>query len=204
MEWYEDGRHWHSEDFGPAHQGRVRALLADGCEPKPVYFDAGSSGHLPSSDDWWIYDGTLGAPRADTLCAACACGWRGTSHLALDWDRIKDLRDDVEVTGLREEWTAHLAQVEARTVPLPEALEDQLARLTDTLDRLADDAPLAALKTAAVLERLAQEAGRRAAYGLDIDGETSWETVATGLGTTAEEARTRCRKYLRNSGTGMR
>ncbi|MET9800138.1 hypothetical protein [Streptomyces sp. NPDC006368] len=196
MEWYEDGQRWHSEDFGRAHQGRVRALLADGCEPKPVFFAVGSSGHVPSSDEWWIYDGTLGAPRADTLCAACACGWRGTGRLALDWDRTENLRDDVDVHALREEWTSHLARVEARTVPLPEGLDDQLALLTDTLGRLADDAPLAAMKAAARLERLAHGVGHRAAYGLDVDDETSWETMATGLGTTVEEARARWRTYL--------
>ncbi|MFI6343908.1 hypothetical protein [Streptomyces sp. NPDC050560] len=185
------GEWWYSEDLGEAHRGRPRPLLPDGAEPKPVYYDLGSGAYMPSRDDWWIYDGGAGAPRAHALRAACACGWAGTGRLVLDWDRVDDPRDDVDLGALRGEWDRHLADVEARTVPLPAALHGQIAEMAAVLERLAEDAPLAAVRAAALLDRRIRDATRLAALNAvpDDDAESSWERIAIALGTTRHEAR---------------
>jgi hypothetical protein len=193
-EWYEDGEYWHSEAFGDAHRGRPRALLADGSVPGAVYFDAGSGGGGQSLDSWWVYNGRLRAPKAEAVCAGCACGWLGTERLTLDWERITELRH-VEVEALREEWTAHLADVDARAVPIPPEVDGLFTALADKLWDLAEENPLPALRVAAVLERLGKDISRQAASRVEIEGEASWQNIATALGTTESEARSRVRHW---------
>jgi hypothetical protein len=193
-EWYEDGEYWHSEAFGDAHRGRSRALLADGSVPGPVYFDAGSGGGGQSLDSWWVYDGRLHAPKAEAVCAGCACGWLGAGRLALDWGRITDLRH-VSVEALREEWTVHLADVGERAAPIPQDVDGLLTELVGKLWDLADENPLPALRIVAVLERLGKDINRQAASRVEIEGEASWRGIATALGTTESEARSRVRHW---------
>ena len=75
---------WKSEEFGPAHEGRARALLADGSEPKPVYFDAGSGCNGYRVSEWWVYNGTLSRPQATHLRGSCSCGWHGARLYQVD------------------------------------------------------------------------------------------------------------------------
>lgn len=40
---------WQTERYEDANEGFAGAALPDGAEPRPQYFDMGSSGHMPSS-----------------------------------------------------------------------------------------------------------------------------------------------------------
>ncbi|MET8012952.1 hypothetical protein ABZU86_13050 [Streptomyces sp. NPDC005271] len=186
---------WRTEQFGSSHEGRAAAVLADGSEPKPMYFDTGSGSNTHKTSDWWVYDGTLGAPRAADLRGSCSCGWRGTSRHPIDWSQVSEGRsDEYDTLGPREDWAQHIAEVESRSVPLPTDLEDLVDRLDEKLSALAGQAPLAALKAAAALERIAERVGRQAAYDVQAD-ELSWETIAKALGLTEEDSRSRLFHY---------
>ncbi|WP_329139293.1 hypothetical protein OG552_33020 [Streptomyces sp. NBC_01476] len=178
---------WQTGEFGMSHEGRAAALLADGSEPEPAYFDIGSGGHVPSTTDWWVYDGTLGTRRATRLRGACSCGWRGTRTYLIDWELVADGPGDADTSGPRADWKDHLGDVEARSVPLPGGLEGLLAQVDEQLTALADDAPLAALKAVAVLERATRRAGRAAARNAEAD-EVSWEAAGKALGMSPAEA----------------
>jgi hypothetical protein len=56
-------------DGTEGHVGKVGVLLQDGTVPGPVYVDIGSSGHVPSFTDWWVY---TGEGRAPLTCANSA------------------------------------------------------------------------------------------------------------------------------------
>jgi hypothetical protein len=190
---------WQSEQFGAAHEGRAVAVLADGSEPEPVYFDAGSGSTLCRTDDWWVYDGTLGAPLAGALRAACSCGWRGADSHALDWDDVDpDAPHLYDTGGPRGDWARHIADTDARSVPLPAGVTALLERVREELGDLAADDPLAALKAVAVLERTTGEAAWQAARTVEEDAEVealSWPAVATALGLTEQDARARVDRY---------
>jgi hypothetical protein len=185
---------WQSEEFGSAHEGTAGVLLADGTEPGPVYLDAGSGGNVSQTTAWQIYDGRLRRPKAVSLRGACSCSWRGVSSYPIEWAEIEDWPYDVTTTGPREDWARHIAEVEARSIPLPPALEDLLGQMGDQLGALLDDAPLAALKAVAALERIAQRVGHEAAYSVRAD-ETPWEAIATALGLPEGDARGRLLTY---------
>ncbi|MEV7420639.1 hypothetical protein [Streptomyces sp. NPDC089919] len=185
MEW-----DWTTTEYGEAHAGAVGALLADGTEPGPAYFDTGSGPEVHSTTHWSAYDGQLGQPRAAALRAACACGWRGPAEYPLDWDAIGDKPLDeagIDLAGPLGDWTAHLAVVRETVVPLPPTLDNLLQRLTDHLESMTGDAPLAALRAAAVLERVAAQITEDAADILS-DGSMTAEQLATALGTTETKA----------------
>lgn len=186
---------WQSELFGNSHEGRAAAVLADGTEPKPMYFDVGSGSSGYRTSDWWVYDGTLGAPPATDLRGACSCGWRGTACYPVSWGDVDPHRPHLfDTAGPRGDWARHIADVEARSVPLPDVLTCLLDEVSAELERLATDAPLAALKAVAVLERTIGEVAHRAALGAETD-TASWETIATALGLTEKEARSRLARY---------
>ncbi|MGZ2362385.1 hypothetical protein LRE75_38015 [Streptomyces sp. 372A] len=90
-----------------------------------------------------------------------------------------------------------MTDVEHRSVPVPEDVSDLHIRLRQRLDVLAVDAPLAALRLVALLESSIAEAGAVAAYAARGDDQ-SWDTIATGLGLTESEARTRLHRYARS------
>ncbi|MGW9116214.1 hypothetical protein ACWGRV_06110 [Streptomyces sp. NPDC055663] len=48
---------WETDGFGGEYEGRPGALLADGTEPGPAYFDSGSGSTMHRSTDWYVYDG---------------------------------------------------------------------------------------------------------------------------------------------------
>ncbi|MGW7458447.1 hypothetical protein [Streptomyces sp. NPDC054797] len=119
-----------------------------------------------------------------------ACGWRGAAEYLLDWHAIGDrplYEADVDLTGPLADWTAHLSLVRDKAVPLPEQLAALLVEITEQLTAMAAVAPLAALRAAGVLERVAAQVGREETGAL-CDGGVSAETVATGLGTTRSKA----------------
>ncbi|MFD7500267.1 hypothetical protein [Streptomyces sp. NPDC059850] len=62
------------------------------------------------------------------------------------------------------------------------------------LNALAFEAPLAALKGVAVLERVTRRIGREAAYGAEAD-EVSWEEIGQALGLDEKTARSRLLHY---------
>ncbi|MET7575524.1 hypothetical protein ABZT04_44845 [Streptomyces sp. NPDC005492] len=63
-------------------------------------------------------------------------------------------------------WWEHINAVERRTVPLPGELSDLMMQLEKgRLDALAETAPVAALKTVAMLVHMAGRVGKEAAYG---------------------------------------
>ncbi|GAA3011533.1 hypothetical protein JCM13580A_62500 [Streptomyces drozdowiczii] len=189
---------WKTEEFGASHQGRPGAVLADGAEPKPVTFDLGSGTNVHETSNWWVYDGnTLGAPRATALRGACSCGWRGSALHPIDWEQIAAEGPEWwDTQGPHDDWKQHSADVEHQAVPVPEDIAGLLARRRERLDVLADDAPLAALRIVAALEHVTAETATVAAYAVRAD-EQSWDTNATGLGLTEDDARTRLHRYAR-------
>ncbi|MER5935370.1 hypothetical protein [Streptomyces sp. NPDC002054] len=191
---------WQVEEFGASHHGMVGVVLADGSEPGPVYLDPGSGSNFHVTREWYVYDGRSGRPRADSMRGSCACGWRGTEQYPIDWTQLRDgpLYDaDVDTSGPYNDWMVHISHVEARSVPLPEGLQDTLDQLERQLDSLAADAPVAALKAVAVLERLIRHVGRNAAFSAEADG-LSPHTIGTALGLSEAEARSRLLRYSLN------
>ncbi|WP_328792642.1 MULTISPECIES: hypothetical protein [unclassified Streptomyces] len=120
----------------------------------------------------------------------CGCGWRGAAAYRLDWAPVGDrplYGADVDLTGPLEDWTAHLSVVRNAAVPLPEPLAVLLAAMAGQLTDTAADAPLAALRAAGALERIAARTGRTVAGALCDDGMSA-EAVATEPGTTRSKA----------------
>ncbi|MEU6016819.1 hypothetical protein ABZ826_23050 [Streptomyces sp. NPDC047515] len=186
---------WQTEEFGAAHEGRPGVLVADGTEPKPVIFDVGSGPSVHRSSDWWVYDGTLGAPRASEMRAVCSCGWRGDSCYPLDWDAVDRRRPELfDTSGPEEDWDQHIAEVDSAAVPVPKDVLALLTQVEERLDALAGDEPLAALRAIATLERAIADAGRTAACHARADARTVTE-IGRGLGLPARDARSRLLRY---------
>ncbi|MFS0696729.1 hypothetical protein [Streptomyces nitrosporeus] len=158
---------WTSEEFGQEHADKPGVLLADGTEPGPVYFEAGSGATMHRSTDWWVYDGTV----ADR-------------HHPYAYD----------TTGPEGDWDTHLAEVRARAVPVPADLATLIEQLGRQLTTLASEEPLAALRAATVLERLAATTATGAALRIDPD-DAEWETIARALGVSEQTARARLTRY---------
>src|SRR6266851_3977367 len=152
---------WQSEEFGSSHEGRAGALLEDGAEPKPVWLDTGSAGGGHKTSEWWAYNGKYGRPRAAHVRGSCSCGWRGPNRYPVSWD--DDGPYDTDESGPRDDWEQHIKEVESRTVPLPAEMDDLLELLESRLTALAADAPLAGIRAAGAVERVARRIGWRAA-----------------------------------------
>ncbi|WP_335934901.1 hypothetical protein [Streptomyces sp. PTD5-9] len=188
---------WETEEFGAEHEGRPGVLLADGTEPKPVLFDVGSGATMHQSTDWWVYDGTLGAPVAAELRGACSCGWRGPHRYSVDWESVDRRRPYLtDTTGPESDWTAHITDVQDQAVPLPAELLTLLDQAEQHLTALADERPTAALRAAAALERLTQRAGNAAAFAIDTPEGPAWEAIARDLGISERTARSRLTRYV--------
>ncbi|WP_405681856.1 hypothetical protein [Streptomyces sp. NBC_00057] len=187
---------WETEEFGSEHEGRPGVLLADGTEPGPVYFDAGSGPTVHQSVDWWVYDGTLGAPIATELRGACSCGWRGSTRYPLDWEAVDRRRPYLaDTSGPEGDWDTHITEVQARTVPVPADLTVLLDQVEKRLTDLVADEPLAALRAVAVLERLTERVATDAAFSVDTVDGPQWGTVAQVLGISEQAARSRLTHY---------
>ncbi|WP_329467987.1 hypothetical protein [Streptomyces sp. NBC_01431] len=192
---------WQTAEFGASHEGAVAVVLADGSEPGPVYLDAGSGGGIPATTQWTVYTGRFGAPRAAALRGSCSCGWRGTPCYPIDWAAVGDtpLREaDIDTAGPAADWDQHMKDVDARTLPLPADLADLLDMLAERLDNLAFDAPLAALKAVAAVERVTHRISHAAAHNVLTEqsaDEASWEEIGRALGLTEKDARSRLTRY---------
>lgn len=112
-------------------------------------------------------------PAPDRLVVGCSRGPGGVGH-----------------PGGARDWKQHIAEVGHRAVPVPEDVIAILARPRERLDVLADDTPSAALRIVAALEHVTAVTATVAAYGVGTD-EQSWDRIATGLGLTEKDARTR-------------
>ncbi|MFH9614065.1 hypothetical protein ACH4MM_10145 [Streptomyces pratensis] len=188
---------WESEEFGSEHEGRPGVLLVDGSEPGPVLFDAGSGPSVHRSRDWWVYDGTLGAPSATELRGACSCGWRGVTAYLIEWDAVDRRRPYLaDTSGPEADWESHIADVLSRAVPVPADLTSLLDQIEARLATLVADEPLAALRAAAALERLTQRVAADAAFSIDTVDGPRWSTVARALGISERAARSRMTRYV--------
>ncbi|MET9549852.1 hypothetical protein ABZY36_31750 [Streptomyces sp. NPDC006627] len=185
---------WTTEQFGTAHEGYVGAVLDDGTEPEPAYLDPGSGTNFHKTREWWAYSGNLNRPKAARGRGACSCGWRAEDEHAIDWDAIDSFPEAFPSTAPRVAWHQHIADVDARTVPLPTEMAALLEQLDDQLTRLADEAPLAALKAVAVLETLTQQVAPVAAMYAENDG-LSDEVLGQGLGVSPSDAKSRLLRY---------
>ncbi|MFJ8083243.1 hypothetical protein ACIQ6Y_21885 [Streptomyces sp. NPDC096205] len=160
-----------------------------------MYLDLGSGGEIHETREWWAYDGFMNRPTAAAYRAACACGWRGPGHPVPSAEPA-GRPSDLDVSAAHADWCEHLRDVQRRTVPLPADVTELLDRLETRLCSLAEEAPLAALRAVARLERLTRDAGRDAAYVID-DEALSPETVGEALGIDAAKAHSRVLRHLR-------
>ncbi|MEU7029117.1 hypothetical protein AB0A60_20820 [Streptomyces sp. NPDC046275] len=186
---------WTREGF-ESHEGKVGVLLADGTEPGPVAFDMGSGAYFHESSDWWVYTGDARRPAAASMRGSCACGWRGERVVPIDWSRINPAYpQDYDVSVPEEDWEAHLDEVAARAVRLPEDLDELLRGLRGRLDELADVQPLAVLKAVGELESAAAVFGPLATRYLTGAEPDVIARLAEGLGLTEQAAGSRLRHY---------
>ncbi|MGW6834589.1 hypothetical protein ACWGCI_14405 [Streptomyces sp. NPDC054949] len=188
---------WQISEFADEHEGRPTAVLPGGDEPAPLVFDVGSGSEVHTSTDWWDYDGTLGAPRAESVKAGCSCGWRGSYPYPIDWTKVSDGLPTpflLDPDGPLGDWQLHIATIQARAVPLPSHVQGLLERIDTELEDLADQAPLAALRAAAALERTVERIARTAAHHLEQDG-TPVTDIADGLGISPRAAHSRLLRY---------
>lgn len=168
---------WTTEEFGTSHTGAVGVLLADGSVPDPVYFDSGSGGGGEAVSQWSVYDGRRSrVPRAAALRAVCSCSWAGSEH-GLDWETIgeQDLVEggDAQADACDRDRSQHIDQVEATTIPLPEAVTALLTQIEEEIEKLTKTSPVAAERAARRLEVTAERVGygaaRHTAAALDTD-----------------------------------
>ncbi|MGA5069319.1 hypothetical protein ACPB9E_37210 [Streptomyces exfoliatus] len=186
---------WKRDGFD-SHVGGVGVLLADGSEPGPVYIDMGSSGHVPSFTDWWVYDGTVRRPTATTMRGRCACGWRGKRTFPIDWQQVdRDDLDAYDTSGPGREGESHLDEVAASAVPLPEDLAGLLRQLRELLDELVDDDPLMVVKAAGELEATVAFFGPLATRIVTSSEQLPLAQVAEVLGMTEQAAGSRLWHY---------
>ncbi|MGW1659065.1 hypothetical protein [Streptomyces atratus] len=187
---------WETEEFGSEHEGRPGVLVADGTEPGPVYFDAGSGPTVHRSIDWWVYDGTLSTPLATELRGACSCGWRGSTRYPLDWEAVDRRRPYLaDTSGPEDDWDTHITEVQARTVPVPADLTALLDQAEERLTALVVDEPMAALRAVAALQRLTERVATDAAFCVDTADGPRWDTIAQALGISEQAARSRLAHY---------
>ncbi|MFI8823736.1 hypothetical protein [Streptomyces sp. NPDC053431] len=180
-----------------SHEGTAAALPANGSEPRPGVLDAGSGGHLQESSEGSRHGGTLGRPTAPSMRGSCTCGWRGERTYPLDREHTwPDDRDVHDTSGPKRDWEAHMEQVAARAVALPDDLAVLLDQLRDRLDALLDDAPLTALKAADALESVVASTGPVAALFLTRAADVlPMARIAELLGMTEQAAGSRLAHY---------
>ncbi|WP_370416605.1 hypothetical protein [Streptomyces fradiae] len=186
---------WKRDGF-ESHEGKVGVLLADGSEPGPVYFDMGSGAYFHESTDWWVYTGDSRRPAATAMRGSCACGWRGERTVPIDWKKINpDYPHDYDVSAPERDWEAHMDDVAAHAVKLPEDVDTLLSRLQERLDELVDEHPLAVLKAVGELESAAAVFGPLAGRFITGGRQEAISQVATALGMTEQAAGSRLRHY---------
>ncbi|WP_228924551.1 hypothetical protein [Streptomyces sp. DH7] len=164
------------------HLGDIGVLLEDGTEPGPVYYDTGSGSNIHKTTNWYCYDGTLGAPRATTMRARCACGWRGQTTYPIDWDQVERRQPYLyDTSGPESDWDAHTQEVAALAVQLPENSVQLLKQLEEWL--YDDDVdPLVILRAVGELEAITTSIASYAAR--QAGTKHSDKEIARALGLT--------------------
>lgn len=185
---------WQVDEFGSAHDGRAGVLMEDGTEPKPAFIANSTGGGGRETTEWWAYNGRFGKARAAYLRGACSCGWRGSNRYALDWERLGDWPDYLDEPGRREDWERHIEEVEAATIPLPADVEELVARLDERLSNLESEAPLAALRAVAAVERVVRRVGWQVAFDVDPD-DVPWDQMGKALGLSGNALQSRLMSY---------
>lgn len=186
---------WKTDEFGSSHEGMIGTLLEDGTEPKPIWFDAGSGASgARQINDWHVYDGQYGRSRAAHLRGSCSCGWRGMNRYQVIWDENEP--HVPSESGPRDDWEHHIDEIESQAVPLTPEIDDLLELLEDKLMVLASDTPLAGIRAAATVERIAKRIGWQGAYAVfSYPDEPSWDEIGKALGLSEEAARSRIISY---------
>ncbi|MFD5343934.1 hypothetical protein ACFWJY_09245 [Streptomyces anulatus] len=78
----------------------------------------------------------------------------------LSWEDVdRNAPHLYDTRQIQDDWARHIDDVEARAVPVPDVLVALLDQVEQELDRLASDAPLAALRAISRLEHVIAEAG---------------------------------------------
>jgi hypothetical protein len=142
-----------------------------------------------------VYNGQYGRELATHLVAGCSCGWRGARTHPIDWVAV-EASGSVDTSGPHEDWWSHVDGVDSQVVPIPEGIQELLDRISTNLDDLAIAEPLAALRAASGLDRLAKRVSSTAARHVR-GGEDGWSGIAKALGLTEDDARSRLREYSR-------
>ncbi|MER8043636.1 hypothetical protein [Streptomyces sp. NPDC094032] len=188
---------WEREGY-ESHEGVVGVLLADGTEPGPVFFDSSSGASFYESIDWQYYDGSMRRPTAASMRGRCACGWRGEKAYPIDWQQVHrhDNPRDYDTSAPRADWKAHMDDVAARAVPLPQDLSTLLRQVRKRLDHLVDeeDEPLQVLKAADELEAIISEIAPYAA-SLITRSSTPLTKLAEAYGKTEKATSSRLSHY---------
>ncbi|MFJ3881623.1 hypothetical protein ACIPW5_29775 [Streptomyces sp. NPDC090077] len=197
----DDRETWTTEEFGRSHEGRVGVLLPDGTVPPPALFDIGSGSAMHESSHWSVYDGRFARiPRAAALRGVCSCGWTGPERV-LDWEAIgqQDLEDaaDEQADACCQDWDDHTTTVEATAIPLPATVTHLLEQLETEIGKLAESAPLAALRAVRRMETTASATGYWAARHAQDDATPA--QAATALGLTEDAVRRELGRLIRGS-----
>ncbi|MER5886929.1 hypothetical protein ABT160_24160 [Streptomyces sp. NPDC001941] len=179
-------------------------LLEDGTEPGPALFASSDGPSVHRSYRWQDHDGRFGNPQAAALRGACSCGWRGENRYPLAWS-TEDGEAWVEnapSSDCQRDWSAHLEQVEAASVQVPDKLEKRAEKLVRRLEELSVDEPLAVLKVLDRLERQLKEVRQDTAYQVlceqkDQEEGRSWEEIAAALALPVDEVQSRLLRYQR-------
>ncbi|MFJ4090600.1 hypothetical protein ACIPYS_03365 [Kitasatospora sp. NPDC089913] len=183
---------WTTDEFGSSHEGSIGVLLPDGTVPQPAHFPLSSGGGGHTTSEWSVYDGRFSlTPRAHALRAVCSCGWTGTEH-PLDWEQIgeQDLRAaawDLAEECETEWWDGHTVAVEKSAVAVPEDITDLLRLVSEKIEKLARQSPLAAVRAARLLEVTAVRSGYWPAH--DVRAKASSDEAAAAFGLNEDDTR---------------
>ncbi|WP_285566738.1 hypothetical protein [Streptomyces sp. RTGN2] len=102
--------------------------------------------------------------------------------------------EEFDTFGAEADWDRHIGEVEAPAVPIPGDVAALLVQVDERLNALAFDAPLAALRVIATLERIVTEAGGTAAFHAEADDPVG-SALGPGLGLPDRDARARLLRY---------
>ncbi|MGW2845379.1 hypothetical protein [Streptomyces sp. NPDC001274] len=177
------------------HEGYCVAVLGNGSEPPPVQQPfAGPDGEARASGNssWWLYDGKEGRPRAVTVRAGCACGWRSADMFPADFTDQEATEGFEYNDGPFAAWEReHIGQLLGTAVPAE--LREAISTVWRMLGGLTVSRPLAAITAASDLEKLStpllQEAVKRARQR----GE-SWDAIGKAAGVSRQAAHQRFAK----------
>ncbi|MFJ1886275.1 hypothetical protein [Streptomyces sp. NPDC088137] len=150
---------------------------------------------MHQSTERYLYDGTLGVPVATGIRGACSCGRRGTPRSPLGWEAVERRKPYLfDTGGPEDDWDAHIADVQARTVPCRSTSRPSSARSRRHTAPTAEG-PLPAIRAAATLERTTRRAAADAAYNLGTVAGPDRDGVAQALGGGQQTARSRLTHY---------